>query len=199
MLKLPEYAKRLGISRAHALSLYKRGELPHSAQQIGPRTIIVDVPPDFGLNKPKGKTVAYCRVSTGSQKQSLQNQKLRVLEYCAKNAIHLDDCIEEIASGMNGKRRKLNKILKDPTITQIIIEHRERLSRINYELIESALNSRNCKITIIETNEIEDDLVRDITEVLTSFCARFYSQRGARARAQKIAKEVIINGDNKEN
>jgi len=33
--------------------------------------------------------------------------------------------------------------------------------------------------------KLEDDLVRDMTEVLTSFCARLYGRRGARNRAIK--------------
>jgi len=32
---------------------------------------------------------------------------------------------------------------------------------------------------------MDDDLVRDMTEVLTSFCARLYGRRGARNRAEK--------------
>jgi putative resolvase len=32
---------------------------------------------------------------------------------------------------------------------------------------------------------VDDDLVQDMTEVLTSFCARLYGRRGARHRAEK--------------
>jgi predicted site-specific integrase-resolvase len=38
---------------------------------------------------------------------------------------------------------------------------------------------------VVEDTEVVDDLVRDMTEVLTSFCARLYGRRGARNRAEK--------------
>src|SRR5215472_10387775 len=34
-------------------------------------------------------------------------------------------------------------------------------------------------------DEVDDDLVRDMTEALTSFCARLYGRRPARNRAEK--------------
>ena len=191
MLKLTEYAKRLGISRQQAYNMYKNNTLPHSAQKISDRIILVDVPKNFGLNEEKEKrNVVYVRVSSTKQQDSLNHQKLRILEYCAKNSIQVDEIVEEISSGMNGKRKKLNSLLKNPKNTTIIVEHRERLSRINFELIESALNAQERQIIVIDNEEVEDDLIRDVTEVLTSFCARFYGQRSARLKAQQIIDEV---------
>lgn len=198
MLKLPEYARRMGISRSHAYQLFIRGELPHSAEKVGPRTILVDVPHDWGLQEPPKKTVAYIRVSSAKQKESLNQQKLRVLEYCAKNGIHIDGIYEEVASGMNENREKLNKILEDPTIGTIVVEHRERLSRINFRLIESALKAQQRSVVVIDDTEVEDDLVRDMTEVLASFCARFYGRRGSSVKAQKIVQEVVDGSVSKE-
>lgn len=37
-----------------------------------------------------------------------------------------------------------------------------------------------------DDGEVEDDLVRDMVEVLTSFCARLYGRRSARNRALKV-------------
>jgi putative resolvase len=36
---------------------------------------------------------------------------------------------------------------------------------------------------ILDPDEVEDDLVEDVTGVLTSFCARLYGRGGARNRA----------------
>lgn len=73
---------------------------------------------------------------------------------------------------MNDRRRKLNKVLSDPTIGTIIVEHRDRLARMNAGLIESALNAQGRKLIVVDDTELDDDLVCDMTEVLTSFCAR---------------------------
>ena len=73
---------------------------------------------------------------------------------------------------MNGHRPKLLKILADTTITTIVVEHRERLMRFGFEYLEAVLAATGRSIIVIEPIEIADDLVRDMTEVLTSFCAR---------------------------
>jgi putative resolvase len=41
---------------------------------------------------------------------------------------------------------------------------------------------------VIDDGEVDDDLVRDMTEVLTSFCARLYGKRSARNRAEKALR-----------
>lgn len=38
---------------------------------------------------------------------------------------------------------------------------------------------------VLDDGEVDDDLVRDMVEVLTSFCSRLYGRRGARNRALK--------------
>lgn len=39
--------------------------------------------------------------------------------------------------------------------------------------------------SFFQDGEVEDDLVRDMVEVLTSFCARLYGRRSAKNRAAK--------------
>jgi len=43
-------------------------------------------------------------------------------------------------------------------------------------------------VLVADAGEVDDDLVRDMTEVLTSFCARLYGRRGARNRADKALR-----------
>lgn len=40
------------------------------------------------------------------------------------------------------------------------------------------------KIVILDDTELADDLVRDMTETLTSFCARLYGRRSAARKAK---------------
>ena len=67
----------------------------------------------------------------------------------------------------------------------IVVEHRERLSRFGFEYVEAALAGRGARILVMEEGELEDDLVRDATEVMTSLCARLYGRRSARRRAER--------------
>lgn len=84
------------------------------------------------------------------------------------------------------------RLLSDPEVTTIIVEHRDRLARFGFEYIETALMAQGRKIIVMEPGEVKDDLVQDMIEVLTSFCARLYGKRSARNRVKK-AMEVIEN------
>lgn len=102
-----------------------------------------------------------------------------------KLGLALGEVVTETGSGLNGKRRKLHRILADPKAVVIVVEHRERLARFGVEHLESVLAASSRKLVVLDPDEVEDDLVRDMTEVLTSMCARLYGRRAAKLRAQK--------------
>ena len=56
---------------------------------------------------------------------------------------------------------------------------------MNTELAEAAVGAAGRRLVVLDAGEVADDLVRDMTEVLTSFCARLYGRRSARNRALK--------------
>jgi len=56
----------------------------------------------------------------------------------------------------------------------VVVEHRDRLGRMNTELVESALAAQGRRLVVLDDGEVDDDLVWDMVEVLTSFCARLY-------------------------
>ena len=62
---------------------------------------------------------------------------------------------------------------------------RDRLGRMNTELVEAALAASRRRLVVLDDGEVTDDLVRDMVEVLTSFCARLYGRHSARNRAIK--------------
>jgi predicted site-specific integrase-resolvase len=57
--------------------------------------------------------------------------------------------------------------------------------RFGSEYIESSLSAQSRKLVIIDRGELNDDLVQDMVDVLTSFCARLYGKRSATNRAKK--------------
>jgi predicted site-specific integrase-resolvase len=79
-------------------------------------------------------------------------------------------------------------LLKDPTITAVVVEHRERLARFGSEYIEAALAASGRRLFVMEEGELKDDLVEDMVSVLTSFCARRYGRRSAANRAKRAMK-----------
>jgi putative resolvase len=89
---------------------------------------------------------------------------------------------------MNGTRSKLCRLLADPEVTVVVVEHRDRLARMNAELVEATLSAHGRRLVVLDGGEVTDDLVRDMVEVLTSFCARRYGRRAARHRAEKALR-----------
>lgn len=120
----------------------------------------------------------------------MQRQADRLRAFAINMGVEKPEVVTETGSGMNDKRRKLNRLLADPTVGTLIVEHRDRLARMNAGLVESALKAQGRRIIVVDDTGLDDDLVRDMTEVLTSFCARLYGRRGARHRAEKALEAM---------
>ena len=132
-----------------------------------------------------GRCVVYARVSSGDQKEDLDRQMGRVVEWATQQGYRPDEVVKEIGSGLNGNRRQLRRVVGDHTVRTIVVEHRERLCRFGFEYMEAALAGRGARIIVLDEGELEDGLVRDVTEVMTSLCARLYGKRSARRRAER--------------
>ena len=72
-----------------------------------------------------------------------------------------------------------------PKVGYILVEHRDRLARFGVGMVDAMLQARGGRLLVIEDNEVDDDLVRDVTEMLTCFCARLYGRRSAANRARQ--------------
>ena len=140
----------------------------------------VVVPPESD-----GRCVVYVRVSSSDQREDLDRQVGRVVEWVAQQGCRPDEIVKEIGSGLNANRRRLRRVVADHTVGTIVAEHRERFCRFGFEYMEAALAARGARILVMDEGELEDDLVRDITEVMTSLCARLYGRRSARRRAER--------------
>jgi putative resolvase len=137
-----------------------------------------------------GRVVAYCRVSSADQKADLERQAGRVAAAATARGLVLAEVISEVGSGLNGRRPKLAKLLRDPQVTTIVVEHRDRLARFGVEHLTCALEATGRSIVVLNDTELPDDLVRDMTEVLTSFCARLYGRRSAERKAKAALAAV---------
>lgn len=136
----------------------------------------------------QSRTVCYARVSSADQKTDLQRQADRLKAFALGMGVEAPEVVTETGSGMNDKRRKLNRLLADPGVGVIIVEHRDRLARMNAGLIESALKAQGRRLIVVDDGELDDDLVRDMTEVLMSLCARLYGRRAAADKAKAALK-----------
>lgn len=119
----------------------------------------------------------------------------RLTGWATGQGLMVGEVVCEVGSGMNGSRPKLRRILSDPSVTVIVVEHRDRLARSGVEQLESALAAAGRRVLVSDPGETSDDLVRDMIEVLTSMCARLYGRRGARNRAMRAITAAERGGE----
>ena len=130
----------------------------------------------------------YARVSSSDQRPDLDGQVARVVEFVTRKGWSVARTVTEVGSGLNGHRPKLMKVLADPSVAIVAVEHRDRRMRFGAEYVESALAAQGRRLVVVDPDETKDDLVQDMIEVLTSMCARLYGGRSARNRAEKALK-----------
>jgi len=81
-------------------------------------------------------------------------------------------------------------LLCDQSVTTFVVEHRDRFARFGAEYVEAALAASGRRLLVAGPAEVDDDLVRDVTEILTSLCARLYGKRAAANRAARAVAAV---------
>ena len=186
-MKLSEWAKQKGISYRTAHRMFKADNLPIKYEQLPTGTIIVY--PDEEISS-DNKVVLYGRVSSNDQKEDLKRQMRRLKDFASAHGYTIEQEVCEIGSGLNGRRRKLNKLLCDCNVKCVVVEHKDRLTRFGFEMLEAALRASNRKIIVINETEYKEDIVQDFVDLITSMCARIYGKRGAKNRAAKALKAI---------
>lgn len=184
-MKLSEWAKRNGISYKTAWRWIKQGRFPVPYEQTPSGTILVrDTHDEDGI------VAIYARVSSSDQKGDLDRQIARLLEYANRQGWAVAQTVGEVGSDLNGHCPKLLKLLADPKVKTIVVEHRNRLMRFGFEYVEAALRAQGRRIAVVDSGEVKDELVPDMIEVLTSFCARLYGRCSAESKAKKALEAI---------
>lgn len=140
----------------------------------------------------------YCRVSSHEQKQKgyLDRQQARLVKYCAEKDYKVKYIYDEVGSGMSDNRRKLLKLMDmaaDGKISRVVVEHKDRLVRFNFNLLKKYFESFGVEVEVIEDTlpkSYESELVEDMLSLMSSFSARIYGKRSAENR--KKSKQVKV-------
>ncbi len=185
-MKLSVWAKQNGLSYKGAYRMWKAGQLPVPAEQLPTGTILVHP----SVVMPESGVALYARVSSSDQKPDLERQVARLAVYAAENGLRVIAIVKEVGSGVNDHRRGLMRLLRTPAVTTVVVEYRDRLMCFGFEYVEAALMAHGRNLVVVDSVEVTDDLVRDVTEVLTSMCARLYGQRAAAQRVKRALEAM---------
>lgn len=195
-MKLPDYAKAIGISYTTAWRWWKTGKLPHPARQTESGLIIVDYSPQKTQSELKQNRVAiYSRVSSSENKENLNRQALRLTEYAIANGYQIVRNVKEIGSGLNDNRKQLEALLQKDDYNILLVEHKDRLARFGTHYLDVLLLRLGVKLEIVNlADNGRDELMQDLVAVVTSFAARLYGQRRAARKTERIIAE-LKNGE----
>ena len=183
-MNLTEWADAQGVHVTTAYRWWREGALPVPARKVG-RLILVS--PDTAASPARQEAAGlYARVSSHDQKADLDRQVARLSAWAARAGVPVVRVEAAVGSGMNGTRAKARRLLADPKVTVVVVEHRDRLGRMNTELAEAALSAHGRRLVVVDDGEVTGDLVRDMIEVLTWRCARLCGRRGAGNRAVRV-------------
>ncbi len=191
MMNLREWAQTQGVHPQTAYKWFREGKLPVPARKMG-KLILVGNLDERPARRP-GRTVVYTRVSSADQKPDLDRQVARVTSWATEHGYEVGGVVSEVGSALNGKRRKFLALLKDREVTTILVEHRDRFARFGAEYVSAALEATGRRLVVVDDSEVDDDLVRDMTEILTSMCARLYGKRAAANRARRAVEVACAN------
>lgn len=142
---------------------------------------------------------AYIRVS--SDKQTVENQRYEIEEFCKKESICIDKWIEETVSGTyNYTQRKLGRLIKrGKSGDTIICSELSRLGRKMYMIMEilSICSNRGCQVWTIKDGFRLGDNVQSKTLAFAFGIAaeierNLISQRTREALAQRKAMGIKL-------
>lgn len=151
-----------GGTRRYTLSMLK----PHMAHQ----------------SPEQKKTIAYARVSSHDQKEDLERQKKMLEMYCSSQGWQFET-VSDLGSGMNYRKKGLKKLLSmilDGQINRLVLTHKDRLLRFGAELVFAICEEKKVEIVIINQGDepsFEEELAKDVLEIITVFSARLYGSR----------------------
>ena len=186
-MKLSVWAKKEGISYRTAFRWYQDGKMPVGTYRSVTGSIFVE---DVPVSTSNQKVVIYCRVSSHPKKEDLNRLVERCKAFCEARGLAVEKVYKEIASGMNDNRTQLVKMLESNP-TMIVVENKDRLTRFGFNYLDLLLTKLNCKIEVINKSEsCEQDLMKDLISVITSFCCRFYGMRIGHGKAKKIKDQI---------
>ena len=194
-IKISDYAKRMSLHMRTVYRYFHEGKL-EGFQDESTKSIFIKNP--FRENKPKEevdglvRVILYARVSSSENLKNLESQIDRLRGYAAAKGYLVIQEVQEVGSGLNDGRKKLNNILENPTnFDVLLVEHKDRLTRFGFTYIELLLQNVNKRVEVInEVSSDKEDLIQDFVSVITSFCARIYGRRRSPRITEKMIQEL---------
>jgi putative resolvase len=184
-LSIQDAAKYLGVSPQTLRRWERKKKIAPSHRTAGGqrRYSLSELQPfDHGNTATDRPTIAYARVSSHDQKEDLLRQVNMLEMYCSAKGWTFS-IIKDLGSGMNYNKRGLKQLLEqimNGQVGRLVLTHKDRLLRFGAELVFSFCAIKNVEVVIINQGDepsFEEELAKDVLEIITVFSARLYGSR----------------------
>ena len=106
----------------------------------------------------------------------------------------IHNIIKEVGSGINDNRPKLINLLTKGDFTKIVVEHKDRLTRIGFNYLKVLLENDNKTIEVVNECESEkEDLIQDFVSIITSYCTEIYGKRRSARKTEQLIKQLEVD------
>lgn len=190
LMSIGKFAKELGVTPEHVRTMHRTGEvIPARISEKGTRYYSEEQLRDLKNSRTpqkEEKVVAYCRVSTRSQKDELEKQVDNVKSYMYAKGYSFE-VITDIGSGINYENKGLQKLISlinSNQVTKVVVLYKDRLVQFGFELIQLLCDLHDVEIEIIDNSEQsnEEELTDDLIEIITVFANRLYGSRSKKTK-----------------
>ncbi len=201
--RVKEFAKLIGKSPSTLRRWEKEGKIKPQRSK-GNQRYYTDKDLQIALNiesvTKKGKVIVYCRVSSRGQNPELKHQITAMEEFCRGRGLAVDEWISEIGGGLNFKRKKFLKLMRQIRLGEVeslVVAHKDRLARFAYEFIEEFANWYGCEIIIANQESLspQREMVEDLMAIIHTFSCRLYGLRSYKKQIKKIAEISLDSTD----
>ena len=129
-MKLSAYARKMGVRFETAWRWFKQGYL--SGEQLPSGAIVLYEPAERKeITEPKGVAI-YARVAAAENRLELERQAERLTAYSRAEGYQITQVVKEVGSGVHDSRPRFLKLLADPTVRVIVVEHKDRATRFGF-------------------------------------------------------------------
>lgn len=201
-MKACEVLKLLKVSQPTLGKYVKEGYIKCEILPTGRRVYDEESVYSFLNKNVPRQNYIYARVSTYSQKNSLDNQVDSLLSYCMVTGIKVTGVFKDIASGISFENRKeFFKLLDDVIdhkVAKVVITYKDRLSRVGFGLFYHLFKKFGTEIIVM--SEVgspkldSQEIFEEVVSLLHCYSMKMYSKR----RIAKIKEALEDDETNSE-
>lgn len=194
-----EAAKYLGVSYSTIRRWDKERKLQCKRLPSGHRIVDISAYKEKTCEKNETNriTILYSRVSSHKQKDDAERQKKYLedkIRGTTKDFIHIQD----IASGLNFKRKGLFRILdavKEGKVQRVVVASKDRLARFGFDLIQWICNEYDTEILVLDDDNQTptEELGKDLLSIVQIYCCKWNGKRRYKCNNKDSEASIVSN------